>query len=287
MSKKTYLGKGLGALISQYSTEDKENDINHFIPISKIRPNKNQPRKNFDSIKMEELVSSIRQRGILQPIAVRKLEDDNYEIIAGERRYRAAKEIGLEKIPVYILSIKKEAEIMEYALIENIQRDDLNPIETSEGFAILKSKYNLSQQEIAKRVGKSRSVVANSLRLLNLPNSIKDDMKQNKISMGHAILLLSLESKTKMLAICDRIKKKKLTVRETESLILKISNKGSLKSKRNNNKKSKLLIDIENKLIYKYGTKASIHFSKNSKGKIVLEYYSKDDLERILDLLMK
>ena len=287
MSKKTYLGKGLGALISQYSTEDKEAHINNSILISKIRPNRNQPRKNFDSIKMEELISSIRQRGILQPIAVRKLEDGNYEIIAGERRYRAVKEIGLKKIPAYVLSIKKEAEIMEYALIENIQRDDLNPIETSEGFAILKSKYNLSQQEIAKRVGKSRSVVANSLRLLNLPNSIKDDMKGNKISMGHAILLLSLESKTQMLAICDRIKKKKLTVRETESLILKIRNRNPLKSKRNNNNKSKLLIDIENKLIRKYGTKASIHFNKNSKGKIILEYYSKDDLERILDLLIK
>ena len=176
---------------------------------------------------------------------------------------------------------------MEYALIENIQRDNLNPIEASEGFEVLRSKYKLSQKEIAKRVGKSRSVIANSLRLLNLPNSIKNDIKENKISTGHAILLLSLKSKTQMLAICDRIKNKNLTVRETESLIFKLNKHNSNNDKRKKSNKSKSLIELENKLIRKYGTKASILLNKNSKGKIIFEYYSEDDLDRILSLLIK
>ena len=287
MNKKTNLGKGLGALISQYSTEGYEEKINNLIPLSKIKPNKNQPRKFFDKEKMEELISSIRENGILQPIAVRKLEDNTYEIIAGERRFRAAKQIGLKSIPAYILSIKKEAEIMEFALIENIQRDNLNPIEASEGFAILRSKYNLSQKEIAKKVGKSRSVVANYLRLLKLPDSIKNDIKEKRLSTGHAILLLSLNTTTQMLAISDRIKKKKLSVRDTENLVSSINNKIPISIKKRKGTKTQLLINLESKLIHKYGTKASIHFNKNEKGKIIFEYYSKDDLERILDLLIK
>ncbi len=287
MSKKAYLGKGLEALISQYSTEENDAQLNNSIPLSKIRPNKNQPRKDFDSQKMEELTLSIKEKGILQPIAVRELKDGLYEIIAGERRYRAAKEIGLKSIPAYVISINKEAEVMEYALIENIQRDNLNPIEASEGFKVLRNKYRLSQKEIAKRVGKSRSVIANSLRLLNLPNSIKDDVREHRISTGHAILLLSLKSKTKMLAVCNRIKNKKISVRETESLILKMNKTSSLKSKKLNTSQSKILIELENKLIHKYGTKASILSRNKSKGKIVFEYYSKDDLQRILDLLIK
>ena len=287
MSKKAYLGKGLEALISQYSTEENDAQLNNSIPLSKIRPNKNQPRKDFDSQKMEELTLSIKEKGILQPIAVRELKDGLYEIIAGERRYRAAKEIGLKSIPAYVISINKEAEVMEYALIENIQRDNLNPIEASEGFEVLRNKYRLSQKEIAKRVGKSRSVIANSLRLLNLPNSIKDDIREHRISTGHAILLLSLKSKTKMLAVCNRIKNKKISVRETESLILKMNKTSSLQSKKLNTSQSKILIELENKLIHKYGTKASILSRNKSKGKIVFEYYSKDDLQRILDLLIK
>ena len=287
MSKKAYLGKGLEALISQYSTEENDAQLNNSIPLSKIRPNKNQPRKDFDSQKMEELTLSIKEKGILQPIAVRELKDGLYEIIAGERRYRAAKEIGLKSIPAYVISINKEAEVMEYALIENIQRDNLNPIEASEGFEVLRNKYRLSQKEIAKRVGKSRSVIANSLRLLNLPNSIKDDVREHRISTGHAILLLSLKSKSKMLAVCNRIKNKKISVRETESLILKMNKTSSLKSKKLNTPQSKILIELENKLIHKYGTKASILSRNKSKGKIVFEYYSKDDLQRILDLLIK
>tara|TARA_B100000941_G_scaffold290827_1_gene275098 strand:- start:1362 stop:2225 length:864 start_codon:yes stop_codon:yes gene_type:complete len=287
MSKKTNLGKGLEALISQYSTEKDGNYINDAIPINKIQANPNQPRKDFNDSKMEELVLSIKEKGILQPIAVRELKNGNYEIIAGERRFRASKSLGLKSIPAYILSVDDESEIMEFALIENIQRDDLNPIEESEAFASLKSKYNLSQKEISKKVGKSRSLIANSLRLLKLPSSIKEDIKNNKLSMGHAVSLLGLKSKTQMLAIANRIIKNKLSVRNTEEIISKI-NSNAPKSKSNRKSlKSQLLNELESKLIHKFGTKVSISSNNKGKGKVVFEFYTQDDLERILDLLNK
>jgi len=287
MSKKSNLGKGLGALISQYATDQDSNYINDAISLDEIKVNPNQPRKDFNDSKMNELILSVKEKGILQPIAVHELKNGNYEIIAGERRYRAAKEAGLKNIPAYVLSISNESEIMEYALIENIQRVNLDPIEESEAFALLKSKYNLSQKEISKRVGKSRSLIANSLRLLKLPNSIKKDIKSKKITVGHAISLLGLKSKAQMLAIANRIIHKNLSVRDTEKIISKIKklSTGGLKSKTTT--KSKLLNEIESKLIHKYGTKVSILFNKSNKGKIVFEYYTQDDLERILRLLNK
>ena len=287
MSKKSNLGKGLEALISQYSTDEDSNYINDSIPLSKIRANPNQPRKDFNDSKMEELILSVKEKGILQPIAVRELKNGDYEIIAGERRYRAAQSVGLKSIPAYILSISNESEIMEYALIENIQRVDLDPIEESEAFALLKSKYNLSQKEISKRVGKSRSLIANSLRLLKLPSSIKKDIKNSKLTMGHAISLLSLKNKTQMLAIANRIINNKLSVRNTEQIVSKINSSSNKKIKNQKSSKSQLINNLESKLIHKYGTKVSILFSKNNKGKIVFEYYTQDDLERILGLLNK
>tara|TARA_B100000700_G_scaffold113_1_gene168 strand:+ start:93 stop:956 length:864 start_codon:yes stop_codon:yes gene_type:complete len=287
MNKKANLGKGLEALISQYSTDKDSNYINDSIPLSKIKANPNQPRKDFDDSKMEELISSVREKGILQPIAVRELKNGDYEIIAGERRYRAAQSAGLKSIPAYILSVSSDSEIMEYALIENIQRVDLDPIEESEAFALLKSKYNLSQKEISKRVGKSRSLIANSLRLLKLPSSIKKDIKSNKLTMGHAISLLGLKNKTQMLAIANRIINSKLSVRNTEDIVSKINSTSNKKIKTKKSSKSQLINDLESKLIHKYGTKVSILNNKSNKGKIVFEYYTKDDLERILDLLNK
>ena len=285
MSKKSNLGKGLEALISQYSTESDAGQLNDSLLIKKIKPNKDQPRKDFDDSKMEELISSVKAKGILQPIAVRELSDGNYEIIAGERRFRAAKAAGLKNIPAYILSISSESEIMEYALIENIQRVDLDPIEESEAFALLKSKYNLSQKEISKRVGKSRSLIANSLRLLKLPTSLKDDIKQKKITMGHAISLLALKNKTQMLAIGNRIINEKLSVRDTDKIVAKINSTSSSLTKKKKSSKPNFLSDMESKLIHKYGTKVKILFNKDKKGKIIFEYYTKQDLERILNLL--
>jgi len=287
MSKKANLGKGLEALISQYSTEKDSSYINDAIPINKIQANPNQPRKDFNDSKMEELVSSIKEKGILQPIAVRELKDGNYEIIAGERRYRASKLIGLESIPAYILTVENESEVMEYALIENIQRDDLNPIEESEAYASLKNKYNLSQKEISKKVGKSRSLIANSLRLLKLPSSIKEDIKNSKLSMGHAVSLLSLKSKTQMLAIANRIIKNKLSVRNTDEIISKINSSAPKSKSSRKSLKSQQINEFESKLIHKFGTKVSISSNSKGKGKVVFEFYTNDDLERILDLLHK
>ena len=287
MSKKANLGKGLEALISQYSTDKDSSYINDAIPINKIKANPNQPRKDFNDSKMEELVSSIREKGILQPIAVRELKDGNYEIIAGERRYRASKSVGLKSIPAYILTVKDESEIMEYALIENIQRDDLNPIEESEAYASLKNKYNLSQKEISKKVGKSRSLIANSLRLLKLPSSIKEDIKDSKLSMGHAVSLLGLKSKTQMLAIANRIIKNKLSVRNTEEIISKINSSAPKYKSIRKSLKSQQINEFESKLIHKFGTKVSISSNSKGKGKVVFEFYTNDDLERILDLLNK
>lgn len=287
MSKKANLGKGLEALISQYSTEKDSSYINDAIPINKIQANPNQPRKDFNDSKMEELVSSIKEKGILQPIAVRELKDGNYEIIAGERRFRASKLIGLKSIPAYVLTVEDESEVMEYALIENIQRDDLNPIEESEAYASLKNKYNLSQKEISKKVGKSRSLIANSLRLLKLPSSIKEDIKNSKLSMGHAVSLLGLKSKTQMLAIANRIIKNKLSVRNTEEIISKINSSAPRSKSNRKSLKSQQINEFESKLIHKFGTKVSISSNSKGKGKVVFEFYTNDDLERILDLLNK
>ena len=287
MSKKANLGKGLEALISQYSTDKDSSYINDAIPINKIQANPNQPRKDFNDSKMEELVSSIKEKGILQPIAVRELKDGNYEIIAGERRFRASKLIGLKSIPAYVLTVEDESEVMEYALIENIQRDDLNPIEESEAYASLKNKYNLSQKEISKKVGKSRSLIANSLRLLKLPSSIKEDIKNSKLSMGHAVSLLGLKSKTQMLAIANRIIKNKLSVRNTEEIISKINSSAPRSKSNRKSLKSQQINEFESKLIHKFGTKVSISSNSKGKGKVVFEFYTNDDLERILDLLNK
>ncbi len=286
MSKKTNLGKGLGALISQYSTNENEGFLDDSILISQIKPNKNQPRKDFDEKLMSELKNSIKEKGILQPIAIRKTKKDSYEIIAGERRYRAAKELGLKKIPAYILSVNDQSEVMEYALIENIQRVNLDPIEESEAYALLKSKYGLSQNEIAEKVGKSRSFIANSLRLMKLPTSIKNDIKNNRLSMGHAISLLSLKNKTQMLAIADRIKNKKLSVRNVEQIVSNLNRLPAKDFIKVKNKRNKSISSIESQLIHKYGTKVSISINEANKGKIVFEYFSKDDLDRILEILV-
>ena len=286
MSKKTNLGKGLGALISQYSTNENEGFLDDSILISQIKPNKNQPRKDFDEKLMSELKNSIKEKGILQPIAIRKTKKDSYEIIAGERRYRAAKELGLKKIPAYILSVNDQSEVMEYALIENIQRVNLDPIEESEAYELLKSKYGLSQNEIAEKVGKSRSFIANSLRLMKLPTSIKNDIKNNRLSMGHAISLLSLKNKTQMLAIADRTKNKKLSVRNVEQIVSNLNRLPAKDFIKVKSKRNKSISSIESQLIHKYGTKVSISINEANKGKIVFEYFSKDDLDRILEILV-
>ena len=174
------LGKGLEALITAHSTEGSERFLDGAVSINKIIPNRNQPRQEFDTEEMDNLTQSIERSGILQPLTVRELEDEKYELIAGERRLRAAQALGLESVPVYILSVEADVEMMEYALVENVQRVDLNPIEEAEAYAMLSGKYDLSHDEIAQRVGKNRSTIANCLRLLKLPPEIKFALKTKK-----------------------------------------------------------------------------------------------------------
>ena len=277
------LGKGLEALISTHSTND--NVIDGSISIKKIIPNKNQPRQYFEDKEMERLSQSIERSGILQPLTVRELKDGNYELIAGERRFRAAQMIGLEFVPAYILSVETDVEMMEYALVENIQRVDLNPIEEAEAYAMLSGKYDLSHDEIGKRVGKSRSSIANCLRLLKLPPVIKTSLKNGEISSGHARAILSIRKSIQMMTLYQKVINEGLSVRQTESIVKKYS-QNPLKKKKKNKQKYQLL-DLENSLISILGTKVLIKKNSKGKGKIYIDFYDNDDLERLIDIIIE
>ena len=278
------LGKGLDALIPSYATDDRH--IDGAVPLTQIIPNRNQPRQEFNPELMEELTASIKENGILQPLTVRELEDGDFELIAGERRLRAAKDAGLETVPVYILSVDADVEMMEYALVENIQRVDLKPLEKAEGYAILSGKYDLSQDDIAKRVGKSRPAIANALRLLKLPPEIKSSLNSGKISTGHALAILGLRKSLQMMTLHQKVVREELSVRQTEALVKKYSEsfKNNLKVKIVAPKQSDV-IHIENELISLLGTKVAIKKNQKGKGKIQIEFYSENDFQRILEII--
>ena len=278
------LGKGLDALIPSYATDDRH--IDGAVPLTQIIPNRNQPRQEFNPEQMEELTASIKENGILQPLTVRELEGGNFELIAGERRLRAAKDAGLETVPVYILSVDADVEMMEYALVENIQRVDLKPLEKAEGYAILSGKYDLSQEDIAKRVGKSRPAIANALRLLKLPPEIKSSLNSGKISTGHALAILALRKSLQMMTLHQKVVREELSVRQTEALVKKYSEsfKNNLKVKIVALKQSDV-IHIENELISLLGTKVAIKKNQKGKGKIQIEFYSENDFQRILEII--
>jgi len=280
MAKK--LGKGLEALIKSYES-DKSDLLNDGIPLNKIVPNKSQPRQIFSDEGMNDLVESITKRGVLQPISVRKT-NNGYELIAGERRFRAAQKAKLKTIPAYIISIKNESEMMEYALIENIQRVDLNPIEEAEGYAILSGKYNFTHSVIAKCVSKSRTEISNKLRLLNLPPKIKESLKKSTIEYGHARALLSLKASTKMMKVFNHIIKSKLNVRQTEALIkkIKLEKKSIIKPTTKKSIYNSAEIDLQDFL----DTKVIIK-KKNNKGNLLIEFLSDDDLKRIIKKIKK
>ncbi len=272
------LGKGLGALIP---LEQPEN-LNNFgtntsdIPIVKIFPGKAQPRKNFDEGNLQELVDSVKEKGILQPIIVQK-EKNGYEIVAGERRWRAAKLAGLEKIPAIVMNLS-DLETLEVALIENIHRQDLNPIEEANVYHKLSTKFDLTQDEISKRVGKDRSSIANFLRLLKLPPEIKKDIAENSLTMGHARALLSLQYPHEQLKLRDAILKNSLSVREVES---KIKNQKQKTQTTKTEKKDIFLTKLEDDLKKSLGTKVLMTKGKKG-GKIIINFYSDEELERIL-----
>ena len=278
------LGKGLDALIPSYAMDDRH--IDGAVPLTQIIPNRNQPRQEFNPEQMEELTASIKENGILQPLTVRELEGGNFELIAGERRLRAAKDAGLETVPVYILSVDADVEMMEFALVENIQRVDLKPLEKAEGYAILSGKYDLSQDDIAKRVGKSRPAIANALRLLKLPPEIKSSLNSGKISTGHALAILGLRKSLQMMTLHQKVVREELSVRQTEALVKKFSEsfKNNLKEKIVVPKQSDV-IHIENELISLFGTKVAIKKNQKGKGKIQIEFYSENDFQRILGII--
>ena len=289
MSKR--LGKGIEALISSHSTEESDRYIDGAIALKNIVVNKNQPRKVFDANAMEELTNSIKENGILQPITVRPIKRGNYEIVAGERRFRAAVTLKFEFIPAYILSVDTDVEMMEYAIIENVQREGLNPLEEAEGYAILSGKHGLSQDEIAKKVGKSRPEIANTLRLMKLPPTIRNSLKLSRdeggISKGHARALLALRESTKMNTLFQKIVNEGLSVRQTEKLIKKYSNKPALRNKIKLKKNNPKLVQAESELMSHLDTKVIIQKNNKGKGKIDIEFYSEDDLERIIQIISK
>ena len=271
------LGKGLEALIKKHDTEENSRYLSGEISIKKIQPNSNQPRQTFDQNKMEELKQSIKEKGILQPITVKQLKNGLFEIVAGERRYRAAKAIGLKWIPAYTINIKNDSEMMELALIENIQRVNLNPIEEAEGYAILRGKYQFTQKEIAKKVSKSRTEIANKIRLLKLPPIIKDSLRENQISYGHARALISIKESKTMIAIFYNIIKNKISVRETEKIIKAIQKNGITKVQTSNYQ----FEESEKKLQEYFLTKVSIHM-KAKKGLISIQFDSIKKLNKII-----
>jgi ParB family transcriptional regulator, chromosome partitioning protein len=271
------LGKGLGALIESESSEGmgiKE------LKINEIEPNLNQPRKQFDDEKLVQLSESIKQHGIVQPIIVKR-EDDTYRIVAGERRWRAARIAGLTKVPVIIKEMTNK-QVMEIALIENLQREDLNPIEEAEAFEKLMEEFSMTQEQISTTVGRSRSAIANSLRLLSLAEKIKGYVIGGELSSGHARALIVIEDKELQQKTAEDVIKGKLTVRETEKLVKKVLEK---KPVRKTKAPMEELIEIEDRLQSAFGTKVKIISSNNKKGKIMIEYYSNDELDRILEMV--
>jgi len=279
------LGKGLEALIKSNDSEENTKYLSGQIPIEKISPNKNQPRTEFNKDKMDELISSIKEKGIIQPITVKELKNGTYEIIAGERRYRAAKAAGLKWLPAYTIAVNSESEMMEFALIENIQRVDLNPIEEAEGYAILSGKHNLTHEDISKKVSKSRAEISNKLRLLKLPPIVKDSLRKGELNYGHARALLGIKESKKIIIVFYAILKQKLSVRETESLI-KNSNKKPKKKQNSTSVNSYRIDELENTLQNYLRSNVKIR-AKNNKGKIDILFETIEELEDLIRKITK
>ncbi|USK39037.1 ParB/RepB/Spo0J family partition protein [Cytobacillus firmus] len=273
------LGKGLNAFFNNAETESEETV--QEVKIKDIRPNPYQPRKVFEKEAIEELKQSILEHGILQPIIVRK-SIKGFEIVVGERRYRAAKEANLKKVPVVVRELT-EQQMMELAVLENLQREDLTPIEEAAAYQLLMEKLKVTQEELAKRLGKSRPHIANHVRLLSLPPKIQGLISDGKISMGHGRALLGLRKKEKLQALVEKTVKDGLNVRQLEQLIQQL-NDVSRETKKPAVQKDIFIKERESSLRERFGTTVHIKQSKN-KGKIEIEFFSKEDLERIMELL--
>ena len=286
MAKKGGLGRGMDALFLDNSATENENSAT-MLSINEVEPNRNQPRKNFNQKALEELAKSIEQNGIIQPILVRPMSDGSYQLIAGERRWRAARMAGLHEVPVTIREMTDE-EASVFALIENLQREDLNPVEEAEGLKSLIETYGFTQEEAADKVGKSRTAVTNTLRLLKLPSPVLQMLGDGKISAGHARALLGLDEEKEMLRIAEATVAQELSVRQVEKMV-KYANQGEkAKPKKRDKKRDKYYDEVEIALTNVLGRKVKIYLSPNgNKGTLEFEFFGKQDLTKLAKELDK
>lgn len=285
--KSKRLGKGLHALIPTDNSNDGEittSDVNR-IDIGSIEPNPDQPRIIYDEIAFQELKESIKQRGIIQPISVRRLSNGKFQIVAGERRFRAAMELRLKKIPVHIMDISSDGDTLEISLIENVQRENLNPIELAKGYQRLMVEWNLTQEDVAGKIGKDRATIANVIRLLKLPQEIQDSLQRGEIKEGHARSILAIPDPKIQKDIWRKTLKNSLSVRRVEQLVKKYQIKVEEKDPpaETKTRKSPFINKVESKLREKFGTQVKIRKRKET-GSIEILFYSKEDFERLMDI---
>ena len=281
MSARQALGKGLGALIPEKPLAEGEGKKSFFTcGIEEIQPNPFQPRKTFNNETLQELVQSIREKGILQPLIVRR-KGDRYELIAGERRWRAAQKAGIKEVPILVKDVS-ESELLELSLIENIQRENLNPIEEAEAYKGLAEQFRLTQEDISQKVGKDRATVANALRLLKLPPEIKQSLAEGKVSVGHARAFLGLDSPEKQRTAWKKVLAGGLSVRQTENLIRRLRPKTPADPRKGTSEWVPLIEELQRSL----GTRVRI-VGRKKRGRIEIEFYSPEELERILDFLRR
>ena len=269
------LGRGLSSLIGETKVEPQKNQLS----VSDLVPNKYQPRKIFDESNLEDLVNSIKERGMIQPIVVRKSNDDKlkFEIIAGERRWLAAQRAGLHNVPV-VITEADDLKSLEFAIVENVQRNDLNPLEEAQGYKRLIEEFSYDQDKVSKFIGKSRSYIANSLRILTLPDSVIKLIEGQKLTAGHAKILVGLENAN---FVANKIVEKKLTVRQSENYVKLFKNKRQKPS----NLKDANIMHLELSIVNKVGLNVEIKNKKNNKGKITFEYKDLDQLNKIIDII--
>lgn len=285
MGKKFTLGKGLSALIPEDIVESDQQYENGkiLIPLNEIKNDNNQPRKTFDGDKIAELTESIRAHGIIQPLILRKSDDGFYIIVAGERRWRAAKMAGLKDVPAIVMEISEKS-VLEISLIENIQRQDLNPIEEASAYKKLLSEFSLTQDDLSKRIGKSRTAITNTIRLMNLDERVQQYIIEGIITEGHGRTLLGIKDKDLQYELSQKAIDERLSVRELERVVKRILDGKITEKKEVKNELNPYYKEIKNQLQTYLGTKVNIS-NKNNKGKIEIEYYSEDDLQRILDII--
>ena len=282
MNKRPALGRGLASLIPANQSVPNTTGL-HWLNIEDIQPNVQQPRKSFAKQALQDLANSIQKRGVMQPILIRKAVGEGYEIIAGERRWRAAQLAGLKQVPVLIKEAS-DKESIELALVENLLREDLSPIEEAKAYTALLSEFAYSQEELAEKVERDRSTIANLIRLLKLPPEIQADIEAQRLSIGHARALLALETKAQQLQARDQILKQSLNVRQTENLVRKLV-KGASHSAKSVSKVQSKWKHLQNELEQIFSTKVSIYSNRRHRGKIELEFYSLEDLDRLIEKL--